>query len=220
MRRSCCSTSRMEWTIFPGQMILWSVITVRCVAGSWGGYGNGMSVQIFTPHLRNGNASLYRVLRCIEHFSGVRGDGVPCFGEPSLHAAFVGAPCQRGFARATQAWRRLMRTEYHAAFRVSLKTGRTASASPVRRFLHHPPDGAAAGMLFRGTPGMRRGISARDGALDGAPNERRMKGGIPETAPRHSDGWAIFFRNVRRTRYSDAVPSHGHFNVFTFEVMI
>ena len=56
---------------------------------------------------------------------------------------------------------------------------------------------------------MRRGISARDGALDGAPNERRMKGGIPETAPRHSDGWAIFFRNVRRTRYSDAVRAKG-----------
>ena len=57
----------------------------------------------------------------------------------------------------------------------------------------------------RKEPRMRRGISARDGALDGAPNERRMKGGIPETAPRHSDEWAIFFRNVRGTRYSDAV---------------
>ena len=49
----------------------------------------------FYNDVENCNASLYRVLRCVEHFAVVRGDGVPCFGEPTLHAAFVGAPCQR-----------------------------------------------------------------------------------------------------------------------------
>ena len=174
--------------------------------------------------------------RHIEHPAAVRFGSAPCFGEPSLHAAFVGAPYQRGFARATQAWRRLMRTECHAAFRVSLKTGHTASASSARRpnesSAHRSGGGAAvsrdakcaeeallrrevaqiakqlsarAKRSGRKAPRMRRGISARDGTLDGAPNERRMEGGIPETAPRHSDGWAISFRNVRGTRYSDAV---------------
>ena len=52
--------------------------------------------------------------------------------------------------------------------------------------------GAAAGMLFRGTRGMRRGISARDGALYGAPNERCMEGGFPETVSRRRFGTADF----------------------------
>ena len=33
--------------------------------------------------------------------------------------------------------------------------------------------------------------TSSSGALYGAPNERRMEGGIPEIAPRHSDGQAM-----------------------------
>ena len=61
-------------------------------------------------------ASQNRVLQYVGRSAEVRCGSTHCFWEPSLHAAFVGAPCQRGFARATQAWRRLMRTECHAAF--------------------------------------------------------------------------------------------------------
>ena len=53
------------------------------------------------------------------------------------------------------------------------------------------------GCCFEGRPECAAAFRRVHGALHGAPNERRMKGRIPETAPRHSDGWADSSRSAR-----------------------
>ena len=134
------------------------------------------------------------------------------FRGPSLHAAFVGAPCQRGFARTGAATPCLGRgalrrarcrgfARMGAARRV--RDGSCApnalprSGRPQKQGI--PPSlqqGAVRtpkrrrGCCFEGRAECAAAFRRTDGALFGAPNERRMKGGFPETAPRHSDGWA------------------------------